>query len=477
MLIDLPDGEVSSSSGLYNYAPTRALVAWLESVRSSGSAVGTSYASNASFTSRNYTFTQLASDASSAITMTFAGLYFEYHDSSDVSLVRMSFARSSGSEIFSTSILQSYFDINEIEVDTLSGIQDSVLGDPSQPVEASEFRFSDGGYLSKRGSGLVLSTVNSDGNPEHVQLSYGVGRSLQFADMEQDSSDNALIPTDEIWDTFHFGHNETEDGSIILPEPPDVLRYPGTHVVYTFYNISEDYNLSLLDWSSALQVDLHPGEYCSIQLTFDANSGGELLGQNVPIRHMEYSAGRLGDMDGYPLWDADGTQDIYLLPFDDDRGSHHTDVFALGSGNVATGTNAITGAQGDISDATLSDIDEMDGTFRLLKSGFLTFRVSYHLELDTNEVLSGTGIRIYRFRSGVSHFLVENLIENDMSGVGANNVYNGVISGYFRAGDRFVPFLKFNANNTTVDDDDITIDSFFWVASLQPQIRKEYSAT
>ena len=139
-------------------------------------------------------------------------------------------------------------------------------------------------------------------------------------------------------------------------------------------------------------------------------------------------------------------------------------------------TNAVTGDQGSINDATLTDIDEMDGTFRLLKSGFLTFRVSYHLELDTNEVLSGAGIRIYRFRTGVNPFVSENLLEGEMSGVGAENTYNGIMSGYFIEGDRFAPFLKYHTGNTSVDDDDITIDSFFWVASFQPQIRKEYTA-
>ena len=477
IFIDVPDGEVSDSDGLYDYAPARALIAWLQSIKSSGSDVGTDYSTNGSFVNRNFTFIQSEGVTSSSITMIFLGVVFEYHDSGDISLVRLSLTRSSGSQIYNTTRLQLYFDETEVTIDTLEGVQDAILGDPNQPVEGSGFRFRDGDYLSKRGTSLVLTTVNEDGNPEHIPISYGIGRALQFADMAQDSSDRALIPTNAMWDTFHFGHNETEDGSILLPEPPEVLRYPGTHIVFNFHNISTTYNLALRDWNGGLQVDLHPGEHCSIQLTFDANGGGELLGQNVPIRHMEYGAGRLGDMDGYPIWNAEGTQKIYILPFDDDRGNHHADVFDLGSGEVGTATDAITGPQGDIVDATLSDIDEMDGTFRLLKSGFLTFRVSYHLELDTNEVLSGAGIRIYRFRANVDPFATENLIEGEMSGVGAENTYNGIISGYFRAGDRFGSFLKFNESNTSVDDDDITIDSFFWVASLQPQIRKEYSAT
>ena len=88
---------------------------------------------------------------------------------------------------------------------------------------------------------------------------------------------------------------------------------------------------------------MKPGEYCRIQLTFNENGGGELLGQNVPLRHMEYSAGRLGDMDGYPVWDAENPQKIYILPFDDNLGSRHSDVFQLGSGDVGLANKCCNG--------------------------------------------------------------------------------------------------------------------------------------
>ena len=405
-----PNLEISPSE-LDNYSPLIAFATWLESIRTTGDAVGTNYDRDPSFENREFTLAQETGDT---------GVVFEFDttvtnnidvddSTSDVRSYDILFDRLSG-DAYNLNAIRNFLIEMKITIPTTPDIQESRFGSIGSVLEGREIMFNPGQRIYESMGHVMIDSIDEAGNPYSIPVASNIGRSIRYSDLALDIDGYRAVPLVGHVDTIHFGHAETTDGEIRLPTPTTLVSQENTHLILSFHNVSTDHELDILDWDTNLVLTLYPSDYARIQLTSDGN-GGELIGQQIPLKTMSFSGDFVGDFDDTPRWDTGDARTAMLLPWSQENSQIHADAFTVGT------TGVVSEERGDIDDDTI-DWASLEGSWTVNMPGTMIVDWSYLLQLssDTGVLGNYNGLRLYRVRGDSNPEEIAELVQGEFGG-------------------------------------------------------------
>ena len=452
-------------SQLDNHTPLIAFVKWLENLRTTGSEIGTNFDHDGTFENREFTLAQETGDT---------GVVFEFDttfshnadpddQTSDVRAYDIFFDRLSGDD-YNLSAIRNLLAETKIAVPTTTGIQESRIGSIGNVLEGRELVFNPGQRIYESMGHIMIDSVDEFGRPYSIPIASNVGRSIRYADLDINIDGYKTIPLSGHLDTIHFGHSETANGVVVLPTPTTIVTQENTHVILAFHNVSSTHNLTVEDWNGNTILILYPGDYTRLQLTSDGN-GGELIGQQVPLRTMNHSADFIGDFGDMPRWQSPEPRTLILLPFNDSSGSQaHEDAFTLGT------VDPPSGDAGDLLDET-RPWEDWEGSFTVNFPGLLIIDWNFLLHLVSGDGVFGSyhGIRLYRVRGTEDPESLGELLNREFGG-DDESLYNRFqYTTQVEAGDIF--FAVYRHSSRTIDLSDVRFQVFNRFVRLFPHIQ------
>ena len=455
-------------SQLDNHTPLIAFVKWLDSIRTTGSAIGTNYDHDGSFENRRFTLSQETGDS---------GVVFEFDttfshnvdpddQTSDVRAYDIFFDRLSG-DAYNLSAVRNLLAETKIAVPTTPGIQESRIGSIGNVLEGRELVFNPGQRIYESMGHIMIDSVDEFGRPYSIPIAANVGRSIRYADLSLNLDGYRIVPVSGHLDTIHFGHAETSDGIVLLPTPTTLVTQENTHVIISFHNISTQFELTVEDWNGDTVMILYPGDYARFQVTSDGD-GGELIGQQVPFRTMTHSADFIGDFADMPRWQSPEPRTLILLPFNDSTTSQlHADAFTLGT------VDPPAGDADDLVDETRPWAD-WEGSFTVNQPGLLIIDWSFQLHLVSDDGVFGSyhGMRLYRVRGTADPESLGELLNREFGG-DDESLYNRFqITLQAEVGDVF--FAVYRHSSRTISLSDVRFQVLRRFVRLFPHIQREW---
>ena len=448
-----------------------AIRTWLESIRTSGDAVGTDTSEDASFTGRNYRVT--FGDNSGMTGFTVVTIAAQENLDSHVIRYRMRFARSSG-PAFTENAVRATFDETTVSIPTTAGIEKPFIGSDDTIVEAIEYHYPNGQVLRGVNGELVWRGVDAEGNSFEVPLD--AFQSRRYADLPTVDSQKR-IPDLFLLRTIHFGHTETANGLIRIDAPPDLLNYGGIDKIFSFHNVSATYNLELRDWDDNTFLILTPGQYARIQILRESSNNGELIIQQVNLRELRWSYGTPATPMNFgttPFFDDDTAgQHYWVIPVRGVRDYQDQDSFEIPTNN-ATATVG-TAVDWDSYDWGGANKDFKQG-FTMKAAGKLRFDLVYDLEVTAGAEMPQSNGPVIFHQSGTGEPVEEEATIGAPQAV-ADGIRTYRIAQSFdvEEGDFIFPVHRIIDTNTSTRGD-IDIVNHKLAVEFDPAIRIEYDA-
>ena len=456
--LELQSSEDITPDGLDDYTPVRALLAWLESKRSGGSAVGTDATADETFNNttanpRTYVFEQ--EDGDSDITVRFNYLFPRVLDSNDtnVLLYILEFRRLSGADL-DTSKIRDLFQTETVSIGNTDEVMESgEVGGYNTIVKAGEIHLgSENVKLKGVEGGFTLTSIDGDGTRFTILVSSDRNRTKPYKDLAVISGQShRTIPEISRFDTIHLDEDQTADRTIRIPNPGELVGQEGSHRKIAFHNVNEDQTLHLQDWDGNALISLAQNEYAEFQATLEGRgNGGRLIGIDLPDRELLYQESAadlsLAPSMSVTRWTR-GSQTERLVPFSETIRRINSDAF------ISYG-NAPGGDQGNYND---EDSFDMRGTIRLLMSGILTMETDLTLKLYNSPSGSiGSYHRLRHVRIPEGDVDAEHEVGADrqltLSGNNAEEDMRIVETIDVLPDDRILTLFNYYTNGTTLSD-------------------------
>ena len=265
-----------------------AFLAWLESIRVAGVAVGT-------FTDgvteslgglRDYRLEQGGSldDVDVQISDSFLFTLNSVHRQLDLTFEKVSGETGS----FNIEAIRGLIDSTiAVPVDEDTPIEEPERGATDIALIGSKLVFADGRELYPKRDRLILKHPTLG----EIPVDGDSVRSVKFADLDTQVGSIKKMPNDGAH-VVHFGHNETAAGTIRFRNLEDQVQNDGVDEPYRIHNVSNDYDVTIQDMDAGTLIILRPGEQCSFQVGLERDgSGGEINAIDPPLRYLIYSRG------------------------------------------------------------------------------------------------------------------------------------------------------------------------------------------
>ena len=354
------------------------MLAWLESLRSAGSAIGDDIEDIDDLADgREYQLDlgtgqatldlEVISLSSIAGVTTPSGVY---------SFVGFTFSRVSGeTDTINIAVIRQFI------MDARGTITVASDDTPESPpfdlrkatVDVSRIRFPDGKVLEPHGERLVLRQSSLGITPLD-----GSARRIVRYDSLPDRGTGKAMPADGAR-VVHFGHNAGSSGRLefLLVRSHTLSESMGE--VYEVRNLSSEYDCSVYaPGGTVLLINLKPGQECGFELNEEnADGDEEIVVIKPPVRRLQWQRGlSLPNFSDSHLY-SDSNANWLSLPWPTGNGVQYRDAdgFTLGTASLPDG--------GDVADVAVGDWD-IPGSFQILRPGTLKIRFRYHLLLDAD---------------------------------------------------------------------------------------------
>ena len=468
--LEIPSTEAITEDELDTYTPIRAMLAWLESHRTAGTAIGTDASDPATILGggRQFTFEQESGDSDIVADYDFHWVITDADDT-NVLLYIISLERVSGAVIDATKLAALLLDTT-ISIENTSEVKEpGRTGGLESIVQAKEF---DMGLWNMKGtrSGVIIEGVDFDNKKfSHVLIPE---RTVNYDILPADGSDKT-IP--QVWnfDTIHY----TGSGTAILnlPNPSQLIAQQGTHRILALHNIGTG-TMIVNDWNDDYLVVLSPTDYVKFQITLEGEgSGGTILGIPAPERRFEYaySASTLGGAPSFgsiPYWQS-GTNVLRMLPFlTSGLRYRNIDAFAL---------NAVDYSSTD--EGAIADEDDF-AFYGVMQSKYkATVVIELSMRIQTNsgatgQIASSNALSLYRIPANGDN--PTNEIEDKgflISGANAEADYTISHSVRLDPDDRLMPVFKHRTDNLTLNSfNRLRLIDEIWNMTTTPHIERRW---
>ena len=321
LLLEIPSTDDISEDELDDYTDVRAMLAWLESKRTAGSAIGsdTSEPDTILGGSRRYTFAQESGD-SNIVVRHFVG-YVQTNSDNDVSTYIIDLLRVSGASIDNDKLVA----LLESETISLSNTdddkEDAELGS-AETVLKGKYIDLGGVQIKGRHTGVFIEKTDINGTKIITPILRPATVNVNALPDVSGSTTIKTIPGVWDFDTIHHDNDSTK--SIVrIPNPSVIITHQGTHRTVAFHNINSDgEDLTIEDWNGNDLIRLGEGERAVFQVTLEGGAnGGTLLGIDIPDRRMSYfktspTEDESWVVSDYPRW-SNGSYRYSLVPISD----------------------------------------------------------------------------------------------------------------------------------------------------------------
>ena len=451
-----------------------AFLAWLEVLRSTGSAVGDNILTSSSFNSREYILIQEAGGATVTMEVSSIG----HHDDSDTGVytyVSVSFRRVSGE--------LDEFDAEAIRTLLLTETADIPVSDEQEPPElgstlvafhASKIILPDDYEIGLHNKRLAIRHPSMGVFPmdgAHV-------RAIRFDDLDDiDGVTNGKYMPNDGHAVIHFGHDETTNGVLRYRDLGDMVPSEGADLVQRVHNVSDTYECTIQDFDDNTMMILKPFQQsgpvqCALEV---GGSGGEILALNPPDRNLILSRGVAG-----PDFD-DGTR--YAENSDASPNYFNTYYFNSSSTEYIDNDAITLHASADPSSQQLPLIDDVTnwnirGAYDIKWPGWVTIRVFMRIAIQdtapSGELAQGNGPSLWIAEGGIGNIEIDHFSGNEpLGGTGAALDYRMTYRGVHEKNTRFVLMHRIPAASSIglSNYDKIKMVGFKMSFRLQPEIR------
>ena len=453
------------------------MLAWLESLRTTGSAVGDDIEDIDDLADgREYQLDlgtgqatldlEVISRSSIAGVTTPAGVY---------SFVGFSLQRVSGeTDAINIAVIRQFI------MDATGSITVASDDAPESPpfdlreatVDVSRIRFPDGKVLETHGERFVLRQPSLGITP----LDGSARRIVRYDDLPTRGTGKAM-PKDGAR-VVHFGHGASSSGRLefLLIRSHTLSENVGE--VYEVRNVSSEHDCSVYaPGGTVLLMNLKPGQECGFELNEEnADGDEEILVIRPPVRRLLWQRGlSLPNFSSMHLY-SDSNANWLSLPWPTGNGVQYrdSDGFTLGTAALPDG--------GDVVDVPIADWD-IPGSFQIERSGTVKIRFRYHLLLTGDPLnasfTNGHGASLWISEHGVNTLTRKGYLGvPEISAIGdlADCAFDYV--GTHAAGTRFV-FLHRVPSGSVLGNmdaynayyDEIDLEALNSLVELEPIIR------
>ena len=262
-------------------------------------------------------------------------------------------------------------------------------------VDVSRIRFPDGKMLEPLGERLVLRQPSLGITP----LDGSARRIVRYDDLPTRGTGKAM-PKDGAR-VVHFGHGAGSSGRLefLLIRSHTLSENVGE--VYEVRNISTEYDCSVYaPGGTDLLINLKPGQECGFELNEENAEGDEeIIVIRPPVRRLLWQRGlSLPNFSAMHLY-SDSNANWLSLPWPTGSGVQYrdSDGFSLGAAALPDG--------GDVADVDEADWD-IPGSFQILRPGTVKINFRYHLLLDADPLnasfTNGHGASLWISEHGVN---------------------------------------------------------------------------
>ena len=240
-------------------------------------------------------------------------------------------------------------------------------------VDVRQIRFPDGKILEPHGERLVLRQSSLGITP----LDGSARRIVRYDDLPVRGTGKAM-PNDGAR-VVHFGHGAGSSGRLefLLLRSHTLSENVGE--LYEVRNISSEHDCSVYaTGGTELLINLKPGQECGFELNEEnADGDEEIVVVRPPVRRLLWQRGlSLPNFSNMHLY-SDSNANWLSLPWPTGNGVQYrdSDAFSLGTAALPDG--------GDVVDVAIGDWD-IPGSFQIEQSGTVKIRFRYHLLLDAD---------------------------------------------------------------------------------------------
>ena len=339
-------------------------------------------------------------------------------------------------------------------------------------VDVSRIRFPDGKVLEPLGERLVLRQSSLGITP----LDGSARRIVRYDDLPTRGTGKAM-PKDGAR-VVHFGHGAGSSGRLefLLIRSHTLSENVGE--VYEVRNISTEHDCSVYATGGTdLLINLKPGQECGFELNEENAEGDEeIIVIRPPVRRLLWQRGlSLPNFSSMHLY-SDGNANWLSLPWPTGNGVQYRDAdgFTLGTAALPDG--------GDVVDVPIADWD-IPGSFQIERSGTVKINFRYHLLLNGDPLNAslalGHGAALWISEHGVNTMTREGYLGlPEISAIGdlADCAFDYV--GTHAAGTRFL-FLHRVPSGSVLGNmdaynayyDEIDLEALNSLVELEPIIR------
>ena len=340
-------------------------------------------------------------------------------------------------------------------------------------VDVSRIRFPDGKVLEPLGERLVLRQSSLGITP----LDGSARRIIRYDDLPTRGTGKAM-PKDGAR-VVHFGHGASSSGRLefLLIRSHTLSENVGE--VYEVRNVSSEHDCSVYaPGGTVLLINLKPGQECGFELNEEnADGDEEIIVIRPPVRRLLWQRGlSLPNFSSMHLYSDPSSANWLSLPWPTGNGVQYrdSDGFTLGTAALPDG--------GDVADVALADWD-IPGSFQIERSGTVKINFRYHLLLTGDplnaSLTNGHGASLWISEHGVNTLTREGYLGvPEISAIGdlADCAFDYV--GTHAAGTRFV-FLHRVPSGSVLGNmdaynayyDEIDLEALNSLVELEPIIR------
>ena len=473
---ELSTGDINADYG------NKAFLAWLETFRSTGVAVGENIADDTHYNNRNYELDQSDEDGDT-IGMTLSTKSVTTTNGS-ITQIQLTFQRISFETLeFNTSKIRKLMTTATGAIASEDDQEATERGSTDISHKVAWIEFPNDLVLRPKGNRLTVE------HPDIgvLALDGASVKSGKYASLQEYNSNTQYMPNDGT-SVIHFGHDESSDGNLRFRHLFEHLLTDGFDGRFRVHNISDTYKCKVLNNTGGNLITLNPGQQCSFLVGFEeGGSGGEIIGYDVPNQNLIWSRGTaLGTWSSGTSWTADSAT-WRSLPIT----ANAVDRIDGDSMDVGTANDPSSGTIGSVS---VGDWD-IKGSFRIKKPGWVNINnLFYKLNIIdvsgqtlSGEFGNGSGPSIWASEGGTGALTRQLFIGQDpFGGIGATKTYSFSYREYHAANTRFVVLHRVPNSSTFAAEDadgnsvqpwghvDMEIVSSSIV--LEPTIRKVVSA-
>ena len=468
--LEIPSTEAITEDELDTYTPIRAMLAWLESNRTAGTAIGTDASDPATILGggRQFTFEQESGDSDIVADYDFHWVITDADDT-NVLLYIISLERVSGAVIDAAKLTELLLDTT-ISIENTSEVKEPGRTGGLESIVQAKVLDMGAWQMKPTRSGVIIEGVDFDNTKfSHVLIPE---RTVNFDILPADGSDKT-IP--QVWnfDTIHYTGSGTR--VLNLPNPSELIAQQGTHRILALHNIGTG-TMIVNDWNDDYLVVLSPTDYVKFQITLEGEgSGGTILGIPAPERRFEfaYSSSSLGSSVAFntvPYWQT-GTRVLRMMPFlTSGLQYRNIDAFAL---------NAVNYSQTDEGDIDDEDDFAFYGVMQSKYKATVVIELSMRIKTDngaTGQIASNNSLRLYRIPANGDNPIVE--IEDIgfvISGSNASAYYTISHSVRLDADDRLMPAFQHRTDNLTLNSfGRLKLTDAIWNMTTTPHIERRW---